>query len=54
MGSCFSSLIIGTWVDVADAVYGYNQVNVTASVYLPDISFEPVPEEVPQVSITMK
>jgi len=35
----------GTWVDVANAVYGYNQVNVSAAVYLPDLSFESFPCE---------
>ena len=44
----FLSVLIypGTWVDVANAVYGYNQVNVTASVYLPELSFDAIPSEV--------
>lgn len=39
-------------MDVANAVYGYNQVNISASVYLPDdLSFDSIPEEVILVNI---
>mmetsp|Transcript_21341 Transcript_21341/g.30893 ORF Transcript_21341/g.30893 Transcript_21341/m.30893 type:complete len:600 (+) Transcript_21341:75-1874(+) len=37
----------GTWVDVANRVYGYNQVEATACVYVPlsKISFDNIPPE---------